>query len=79
MKIRIYTLQSTLFEGEGIETIAETTTGEIAILAHHEPLVTMLVPSEVRVKKEGGEEEAIRVEGGFLEVRPDNSVIILAS
>ncbi len=68
MKIRIYTLQKTLFEGEVIETIAKTTTGEIAILAHHEPLITMLVPSNLRIKKEGGGEEIIRVEGGFLEV-----------
>jgi F-type H+-transporting ATPase subunit epsilon len=79
MKVRIYTLQKTLFEGEAVETIAKTTTGEIAILAHHEPLVTILRPSEVRIKTEGGGEEAIRIEGGFLEVRPDNSVVILAN
>jgi F-type H+-transporting ATPase subunit epsilon len=67
-----------LFEGEAKELIAETTTGEISILANHEPLVTVLKPSELVVVKEGGERSAVRIEGGFLEVRPGSEVIVLA-
>lgn len=79
MRVRIYTLQTTLFEGEKDEVIVKTTTGEISILAHHEPLITMVTPSEVVLKNNDGEISAIRIEGGFLEVRPDNSVVILAN
>ncbi len=50
--------------------------GELAILPHHAPLLTVLKPGEVRVVKDG-EDSFIAVSGGFLEVMP-NKVTILA-
>lgn len=50
--------------------------GELGVLPRHAPLLTSLKPGELRVKK-GGEEIAMAVSGGFLEVRPDK-VIVLA-
>lgn len=56
--------------------IAPGVEGELGILPRHTPLLTMLKPGELRVKK-GGEEISIFVSGGFLEVQPDK-VLILA-
>jgi F-type H+-transporting ATPase subunit epsilon len=56
--------------------VAPGVEGELGILPHHTPLMTMLQPGELRVKK-GGEEVSLAVSGGFLEVRPDR-VIVLA-
>jgi F-type H+-transporting ATPase subunit epsilon len=56
--------------------IAPGTEGTLGILPHHTPLMTMLMPGELRVRK-GGEEISLAVTGGFLEVRPDH-VIVLA-
>jgi len=78
MRVRIYSLKGVLYEGEAAEIVARTTTGEISVLAHHEPLVTMLTDSELRVVREGAEALSIPIRGGFLEVRPDNSVVVLA-
>ena len=50
--------------------------GQLGILSHHAPLMTMLQAGELRVRK-GEEETCIAVFGGFLEVRPDR-VIVLA-
>jgi F-type H+-transporting ATPase subunit epsilon len=50
--------------------------GELGILPHHSPLMTMIKAGEIRVIK-GDEEVCIAIGGGFLEVKPDR-VIVLA-
>jgi F-type H+-transporting ATPase subunit epsilon len=50
--------------------------GVLGILPHHAPLMTMLMPGELAVKK-ANEEIYMAVTGGFLEVRPEK-VIVLA-
>jgi len=39
------------------------------------PLMTMLQPGELRIRK-GGEEIIMCVGGGFLEVRPDKAIVL---
>jgi F-type H+-transporting ATPase subunit epsilon len=58
------------------EVQADTTEGQIGILPRHAPLLTLLVPGSVRLRK-GQDEEVLAVGGGFLEVS-DNNVVILA-
>lgn len=77
MKVRVYTLEKALFEGEAREVVARTTTGEIAVLENHIPLITTLVPSHLRILRADGRVEDVPVKKGFLEVRPDNSVVVL--
>ncbi|MBI2857109.1 MAG: F0F1 ATP synthase subunit epsilon [Chloroflexi bacterium] len=55
--------------------VAPGTEGELAVLAHHAPLMSVLGPGELKVKK-GGEEALMAITGGFLEVRPDKVVIL---
>jgi F-type H+-transporting ATPase subunit epsilon len=56
--------------------VAPTVEGEIGILPHHTPLMTMLSPGELRARQ-GDQDIELVVTGGFLEVRPDQ-VIVLA-
>jgi F-type H+-transporting ATPase subunit epsilon len=49
--------------------------GELGVLPHHAPLVTMLGVGELRIRK-GGEEESFAIIGGFLQVRPDRVVVM---
>jgi F-type H+-transporting ATPase subunit epsilon len=49
--------------------------GELGVLPHHAPLVSMLGVGELRIRK-GGEEEAFAIVGGFLQVRPDKVVVM---
>jgi len=49
--------------------------GELGVLPHHAPLVTMLGVGELRVRK-GGAEESFAIVGGFLQVRPDKVVVM---
>lgn len=54
-----------------------TKQGEITVLPHHIPLVSLLVPGELRYKK-AGQDNFIAVSTGFIEVRPNSEVVILA-
>jgi F-type H+-transporting ATPase subunit epsilon len=49
--------------------------GELGVLPHHAPLVSMLGVGELRIRK-GGTEEAFAIVGGFLQVRPDKVVVM---
>ena len=49
--------------------------GELGVLPHHAPLLTMLGVGELRIRKSGAE-ESFAIIGGFLQVRPDRVVVM---
>ena len=49
--------------------------GELGVLPHHAPLVSMLGLGEPRIRR-GGQEESFAIAGGFLQVRPDKVVVM---
>jgi F-type H+-transporting ATPase subunit epsilon len=49
--------------------------GELGVLPHHAPLVSMLGLGELRIRK-GNEVETFAIAGGFLQVRPDKVVVM---
>lgn len=79
MKLGIYTIEKTLYEGDVKEIVAKTTTGEIAVLENHIPLITELATAPVRIIESSGKEISIPIEKGFMEIQPENSVVILAN
>jgi len=56
--------------------IAPGIEGQLGILPHHAPLMTILQAGELVVRR-GNDEDSLAISGGFLEVRPDR-VIVLA-
>ena len=79
MKLSVYSIQNTLFDGECEKVIARTPEGEITILAHHIPLVTRLVGPGIDVIDNKGGRVHIKITSGVLEVRPGSEVVLLAS
>ena len=53
-----------------------TTTGEITVLPDHIPLISVLQPGVIELKKGDGSQEIIAVSGGFIEVLKDKVVIL---
>ena len=49
--------------------------GELGILPHHAPLVSLLGVGELKIRK-GSDEESFAIAGGFLQVRPDKVVVM---
>ena len=77
MKFQIVTPEKTVSSDEIQQVSLPTPDGEITILPHHIPLVTILKPGELRYVK-NKEEISLAVSGGFVEVRDDGSVVVLA-
>ena len=77
MKFQIITPERTVSSDEVEQVSLPTLDGEITILQHHIPLVTILKAGELKYKK-NGEELSLAVSGGFVEVRDDGSVVVLA-
>lgn len=75
-KLEIVTAERMVFAEDVSGVIAWGVEGQLGILPHHAPLMTMLQPGDLLIKKDG-EEEYLAISGGFLDVRPDK-VIILA-
>lgn len=76
LRLEIVTAERQVYADDVDMVIAPGVEGELGILPRHTPLLTMLQPGELRAKKEG-QETAIFVSGGFLEVR-GNKVVVLA-
>jgi F-type H+-transporting ATPase subunit epsilon len=75
-RLEIVTAERMIFADDVNEVVAWGMEGQLGILPHHAPLMTMLQPGDLLIKKDN-EEEYLALSGGFLEVRPDK-VIILA-
>jgi F-type H+-transporting ATPase subunit epsilon len=76
IRLEIVTAEGVVFSDDVDLVVAPGIEGQLGILPHHTPLMTMLQPGELRVRKDG-EEFYLVISGGFLEVRPDR-VIVLA-
>lgn len=76
MRVAVYSLEKILYEGEASAVNAKTMVGEITVLDHHRPLISMLMKGALRITDAEGE-KWFNVSGGFLEVEPGNSVRLL--
>ncbi len=74
-KLDVVTAERVVYSGDVDMIIAPGVQGQLGILPHHAPLMTMLAPGELRIKK-GNEEVSLAITGGFLEVRPDRVVVL---
>jgi len=75
LKLEIITAEREIFADDIDILVAPGIEGELGILPHHAPLMTMLQPGELLIRKDG-EETHMVVTGGFLEVRPDKAIVL---
>ncbi|MFC1969998.1 F0F1 ATP synthase subunit epsilon [Chloroflexota bacterium] len=75
-RLEVVTAERMVFADDVSEVVAWGVEGQLGILPHHAPLMTMLQPGDLVIKRDN-EEEYLALSGGFLEVRPDK-VIVLA-
>ncbi len=75
IRLDIVTAERLVFSEDVDVVVAPGVEGQLGILPHHAPLMTMLLPGELRVRK-GGEEFSLAISGGFLEVRPDRIIVL---
>jgi F-type H+-transporting ATPase subunit epsilon len=66
--VRIVTPEAALVETRARAVVLRSSDGELTVLDGHTPLITDVVPGKVRVEPEEGEEQALAVHGGYLQV-----------
>ncbi len=74
-RLEVVTAERMVFSDDVSMIVAWGTEGQLGILPHHAPLMTMLRPGDLLIRKDN-EEEYLAISGGFLEVRPDKVVIL---
>jgi len=75
LRLDIVTAERVVYSEDVDMIIAPGVEGQLGVLPHHAPLMTMLQPGELRIKK-GGEELSLAISGGFFEVRPDRVIVL---
>lgn len=75
IKFEMVAAERLVYSDEVDVVVAPGIDGQLGILPHHTPLMTLLQPGELMVRK-GTEEHSIFVSGGFLEVRGDKVVLL---
>src|SRR5436305_15198765 len=73
--LEIVTPERLAYSGEVDSVQVPGSEGELGILPHHAPLVSMLGIGELRIRT-GGSEELFAIAGGFVQVRPDKVVVM---
>jgi F-type H+-transporting ATPase subunit epsilon len=73
--LEIVTPERLAYSDEVDAVVLPGSEGELGVLPHHTPLVSMLGIGELRIRK-GGAEESFAIVGGFLQVRPDKVVVM---
>jgi F-type H+-transporting ATPase subunit epsilon len=77
LHLTIVTQEKELLSADIDSLTAMTTSGEVTILPSHIPLMTKLSDTEL-IYREGGKTHSLAVTGGFLNVEPNNNVVVLA-
>jgi len=75
IKLDVVTAERVVFSDDVDVVVAPGIGGQLGILPHHTPLMTMLKPGELLVRKDG-EEFSLVITGGFIEVRPDRIIVL---
>ena len=76
MLLEIITAEQQVYSDDVEMVVAPGVDGQLGILPHHAPLMTMLQPGEILIRKDGSDTFLV-VTGGFMEVL-GNKVTILA-
>lgn len=75
LKVSVVSPERTLFEGDAESVVAPAFDGEVGILTHHAPMLTLLGNGRLRVRTAGNERQ-FTIAGGFLEVADDRVRIV---
>jgi len=75
IRLEIVTPEKRAYSDDVDVVILPGSEGELGILPHHAPLLSLLGAGELRIRK-GGTEESFAIVGGFVQVRPDKVVVM---
>lgn len=77
MQVEVVSNEEHIYSGEAEFVVVPTLNGELGIYPRHEPIMSLVRPGVLRMRKGGSNEETlVAVSGGILEVQPDKVTIL---
>lgn len=76
LQLAVVSPEGALFSGEASHVVVTTVYGDVGIYPGHAPLLAKLAPGPLRCIDEQGEEQIFYVPAGFLEVQPDQTIVL---
>lgn len=73
MTLELISSHEILFKGEAESITMPGALGSFTVLKNHAPLISVLVPGDVKYRTPDGEEGKVEIKGGLVDV--DNNVI----
>lgn len=70
LDVRVVSPEREIYAGEAEMVVAKGADGDVGVMAGHAPMLISLAIHPIRVLKQGGDEDVILVDGGFLHVTP---------
>lgn len=77
LEVAVVSAERLLWQGQAKAIVAKTPEGEIGILPGHEPVLSLLVESPLRIEETDGNKMLVAVHGGFFSV-DSNKVNVIA-
>lgn len=78
VSLKIATPEKVIYENTEVLSVSiPTATGQITVLPNHAPLISVLQAGEMTIRDKNGE-HVLALAGGFLEIKKDSAVLILA-
>ncbi|HKJ83622.1 MAG TPA: F0F1 ATP synthase subunit epsilon [Mariprofundaceae bacterium] len=75
VNVLVATAEREVYRGEADMLVAPGAAGELGILPKHAPLLSALVPGELRITS-GDQVDEVFISGGFIEVQPDTITVL---
>ena len=76
-KVEVLTPEGEVFSDEVEMVSTRTTVGSIGVLAHHEPLLGMLEPTELRLYRSESDIERYAQGEGYIQVNADGVLVLV--
>ena len=77
MKLYIYKLGETIYEGEASSINLPGEDGQLTILDHHIPLVTYLKTGIIHFTNGAKNLTKLDIKGGFAEIKPEKVILLV--
>jgi len=77
MTLKVFSLKGIEFQDEVSGFNVQTMDGEITILSHHHPIITILKKGTARIIKKDDSRMNLAINSGFLEMNPQNELNVL--
>lgn len=77
INVELVSADRSVWKGEAELVVARTTEGELGVMADHQPMLTVLIPGEIRIQGSNDGDFVATVGDGFFSVE-NNRILIVA-